>query len=124
MRRVLLVGDYPPPWGGLSTQVFALRNRLTALADDVQVVDIGVHRREARPGCTPVRHPLAFAGAARRGATIHVHTNGHNAKSWMAAATCALAGLRGGRRSVVSLGSGLMPAFVRGARGPVRAGVA
>jgi glycosyltransferase involved in cell wall biosynthesis len=125
VRRVLLVGDYPPPWGGLSTQVAALRGRLLALGDDAQVLDIGPHRREPRPECLPARGPVAFARAllrhAARGATIHVHTNGHNPKSWMVAAMGALVGLRAGRRSVVSLGSGLMPAFVRAASPPLRA---
>ncbi len=125
MRPILIVGDYPPPWGGLSTQIAALRHRLLGLGADVGVLDIGVHRRDSRPGCRPVKHPLDFVRAvlhaAGRGAIIHVHTNGHNPKSWMAAALCTLAGLRCGRRSVVSLGSGLMPAFLRGARAPMRA---
>jgi glycosyltransferase involved in cell wall biosynthesis len=125
VRRLLLVGDYPPPYGGLSIQIAALRRRLLALGDDVHVLDIGVHRRERRPECLPVRGPVALAraalGHAGRGATIHVHTNGHNPKSWMVASVCALAGLRAGRRSVVSLGSGLMPAFVRSAHAPLRA---
>jgi glycosyltransferase involved in cell wall biosynthesis len=125
VRHVVLVGDYPPPWGGLSTQVAALRGRLTALGDDVRVLDIGVHRRERREHCEPVRGAADYARAllrhAGRGATLHVHTNGHNPKSWMVAAMATLAGLRAGRRTVVSLGSGLMPAFVRGARGPLRA---
>jgi glycogen synthase len=125
VRRILLVGDYPPPYGGLSIQIAALRRRLRALGDDVQVLDIGVHRRERRPECLPVRGPVELAGAllreAGRGATIHVHTNGHNPKSWMVASVCALAGLRAGRRSVVSLGSGLMPAFVQSTHAALRA---
>ena len=120
----MIVGDYPPPWGGLSTQIASLRRRLLDVGDDVDVLDIGVQRRMSRPDCRPVRHPLDFARAvlraAGRGAIVHVHTNGHNPKSWMAAALCALAGLRGGRRTVVSLGSGLMPAFLRAARAPMR----
>jgi glycosyltransferase involved in cell wall biosynthesis len=124
VRRILLVGDYPPPYGGLSIQVAALRRRLAALGDDVRVLDIGQRRRQPRPECLPARNPVDFARAvlahAGRGATIHVHTNGHNPKSWLVACAGAVAGLRAGRRAVVSLGSGLMPAFVRAARAPVR----
>src|SRR5262249_6007411 len=120
VRRILLVGDYPPPYGGVSVQVAALRARLSALDDtDVRVLDIGVRRREGRPDCLSVAGPIDFArkvlAHARRGFVIHAHTNGHNAKSWMVAFMCAAAGLRVGRRSIVSLGSGLMPAFLASA---------
>src|SRR5262249_12858729 len=122
---ILLVGDYPPPWGGLSTQIAALRGRLQALGDHVVVLDIGHRRRERRPDCLPVRGPAAFAqqlvSHARRGFTIHLHTNGHNAKSWVAALVATSAGASAGRRAMVSLGSGLMPPFVSGARRSVRA---
>jgi len=88
VRRILLVGDYPPPYGGLSVQVASLRHRLAARGDtEVQVLDIGSRRRQTRPGCLPARGPVGLAvtilGYARRGFTPHVHTNGHNAKSWL-----------------------------------------
>jgi hypothetical protein len=51
VRRILLVGDYPPPYGGLSVQIAALRQRLAARGDtEVAVLDIGIRRRERRPG--------------------------------------------------------------------------
>jgi len=126
MRRVLLVGDYPPPFGGLSVQVAALRRRLAARGDStVQVLDIGARRRETRPDCLPVTGGLDFVGKvrahARDGFTIHLHTNGHNPKSWVVALVCAAAGLRHGRRTLISLGSGRMAQFVAEASTPVRA---
>ena len=126
MRRILLVGDYPPPYGGLSVQMAALRARLAALPDtDVRVLDIGERRRERRADCTGVRTPLGFAARvllhARDGDTVHLHTNGHNVKSWIAALVCAGAGTVAGRRAVISLGSGHMPSFLASVRGPVRA---
>jgi len=51
MRHILLIGDYPPPYGGLSVQLAALRDRLADRGDtDVQVLDIGTLRRERRSG--------------------------------------------------------------------------
>ena len=124
MRRILLVGDYPPPWGGLSTQIAGLRSRLLTLGDEVVVLDIGRHRRAPRPECLPARGAASFARTlvahARRGFTVHLHTNGHNVKSWMAAGIAAASGLGSGRRTVLTLGSGLMPSFLAGARGPLR----
>jgi glycosyltransferase involved in cell wall biosynthesis len=124
VRRILLVGDYPPPYGGLSVQVASLAHQLAARADtEVRVLDIGASRRETRPGCLPARGPLGLATTilshARRGFTPHVHTNGHNRKSWLVTLGCTAVGAAGGRRAVVSLGSGLMPAFLEGA-GPTR----
>jgi glycogen(starch) synthase len=124
-RRVLLVGDYPPPYGGVSAQVAALQRRLAALPDTtVSVLDIGVRRAERRPGCLSVRGAGDFAAKltahAARGFTLHVHTNGHNAKSWLIAGGCAAAGLANGRRTVISLGSGLMPDYLTRVRRGMR----
>lgn len=126
MRRILLVGDFPPPYGGLSVQIASLRRRLAARGDTaVAVLDIGVRRRERRPGCLPTRGPVGFAatilGHARRGFTPHLHTNGHNRRSWIVTAGCVAAGALGGRRAVVSLGSGGMPDFVATGPRPTRA---
>jgi glycogen(starch) synthase len=125
-RRVLVIGDYPPPYGGLSVQVAALRLRLAALADTtVAVLDIGVRRAERRPECLGARGPAHFAGTllshARRGFTLHLHTNGHNRKSWLAAGITAAVGAANGRRTLVTLGSGLMPDYLRGADPGMRA---
>lgn len=121
-RRVLLVGDYPPPYGGLSVQLVALQQRLAARGDtDVRVLDIGARRRERRAGCLPVSGPWSFVAQvmrhARTGFTVHLHTNGHNVKSWLAAFVCAAST----RRSVLSLGSGKIPAFLDGTSQAVRA---
>ena len=126
MKRILLVGDYPPPYGGVSVQVAALQARLASLPDArAAVLDIGTRRRERRPGSLPVRGARDFASAllahARGGYTLHLHTNGHNRKSWLVSAACAAAGLANHRRTVISLGSGLMPDYVSALRGPMRA---
>jgi glycosyltransferase involved in cell wall biosynthesis len=122
---VLLVGDYPPPYGGVSVQVAALRHRLAALGDEVRVLDIGERRRHVRAGCLPARGPLRFAATvlrhARRGVLVHLHTNGHNTRSWIAALVCVGAGPAARRRTVVSLGSGRMPEFLDTASRAVRA---
>jgi glycogen(starch) synthase len=126
VRKVLLVGDYPPPYGGLSVQVASLRHRLAMRPDtEVRVLDIGARRRERRADCLPTTGPLGLATTilshARRGFTPHVHTNGHNPKSWLLLLGCAAVAAVGGRRAVVSLGSGSMPAYLAAAGGAMRA---
>jgi glycosyltransferase involved in cell wall biosynthesis len=125
---VLLVGDYPPPYGGLSVQVAALRERLAAMPDvECRVLDVGESRRQRRPDCMPVRGVpelvLRLATHAAQGFLVHLHTNGHNPRSWALSAACAAAGLLNGRRTIVSLGSGLAADYIGSACGPGRAAI-
>jgi len=89
-----------------------------------RVLDIGASRRLRRPECLPARNAIEFArrllGHAVGGNIIHLHTNGHNLKSWLVCFACACGGFLNGRRTVVSIGSGAAPAFVNAARGPAR----
>jgi len=123
--KVLLIGDYPPPYGGVAVQVSALRRRLSEIPGSTcQVLDIGASRRQRRPGCLAVRNPADFVGKiathALRGYTIHLHTNGHNLKSWQITFLCGMAGMANGRRTLVSIGSGLAPDFMEQAGGVSR----
>jgi len=124
-RNVLLVGDYPPPSGGVSVQIASLRRRLSSTPGYAcHVLDIGASRHIRRPEVLPSRSALEFAArlslAALRGNLIHLHTNGHNLKSWLVMLACACAGLLNGRKTVISIGSGAAPEFVSAARGPTR----
>ncbi len=115
--KVLIVGDYPPPYGGSSVQVSVLHQRLSDLPGvTCRVLDIGTSRHRRRPECLPARHAVEFAGRllsrAARGYVVHLHTNGHNFKSWLVTLACAVAGLFNGRRTLVSLGSGSAPDFI------------
>lgn len=122
-RRVLLVGPWPPPWGGDAVQVLTLRRRLDARPDvDCRVLDFGTSRAAGDHACTIPRGRAAFvarlfAGAARAD-VVHLFTNGHNDKSWVIALLAGLAGRLARTPTVVSLGSGLGPAYLRRA-GPV-----
>jgi len=125
VTRVLLVGDYPPPYGGVSVQIASLHRRLSnAPRYASRVLDIGAARRIQRPGVLPSRTGLEFAArlllAGAQGDLIHLHTNGHNLMSWVVTLACAGAGLLNGRQTVVSIGSGAAPEFVGAARGPAR----
>jgi glycogen synthase len=123
--KVLIVGDYPPPYGGTSVQVSVLHELLSAgPGSTCRVLDIGKARHQRRRECLPARNGLEFtwqllAHAARR-YVLHLHTNGHNLKSWLITVACAAAGILNGRRTVVSLGSGLAPDYVEASSGATR----
>jgi len=126
-NKVLIVGNYPPPYGGLSVQVSVLHGLLAGSHGYAcRVLDIGEGRRQRRPECLGARHGLDFAAKLVWHAAgqwiLHLHTNGHNVSSWLGALACATAGLLNGRKTVLSLGSGLAPDWIRDA-GPIMRGV-
>jgi glycosyltransferase involved in cell wall biosynthesis len=111
--RVLLVGDYPPPHGGVAVHVQQLHEYLRGRGVEAVVLDIGKGGRPA-PDVIPARTPTLFgtrlAGYLREGWTVHLHTSGNNPKSWMVA---ALAGVRAPRAPrVITLHSGLLPDYL------------
>jgi glycosyltransferase involved in cell wall biosynthesis len=94
--RVLVVGPTPPPFGGVATHVQAIVRALSTVGAAGTLVD--PHRGRARLAAR-------LLAAHGRNDVVHVHVNGHNRKSWL------LAALGRGRRSVVTVHSGLAPAF-------------
>lgn len=115
--KVLLVGPCPPPYGGLAVQLLEWRRYLLGLgAYDCELLNIGESRRTPRADAIAARGYLDFLRTvhrfARRGALIHLFTNGHNRKSWLCSLACALVGARYGRKTVLVFGSGLLPDYL------------
>jgi glycosyltransferase involved in cell wall biosynthesis len=119
--KVLLVGDYPPPNGGVATHVDELFRAVRARGGQCEVLDIGKGQLPA-DGVTPAGSMARFSGSlasfSARGYRIHLHTNGANQKSWVLASVCAAAGRLSGRPALITLHSGLGPAWL--AESPAR----
>lgn len=113
--RVLLIGDYPPPYGGIAIHVQQLHRFLRERGVEAKVLDIGKGGRPV-PDVIPVRTAASFglrlAGFLSAGWTAHVHTSGDNPKSWILAATAGVPAPRSPR--VITLHSGLLPEFLAG----------
>jgi glycosyltransferase involved in cell wall biosynthesis len=101
--RVLLIGPWPPPHGGISVHVSGIHRQLTAAGVTCAVLDTGVIPRR-------LSFAVKLASYAARGWTLHLHTNGHNRNSWLLALLCGIAGRNGA--SVLTLHSGMMPDYV------------
>ena len=122
MLKLLLVGPFPPPHGGVSVHVSTLQQFLLDSGTACRVLNI------SRGAARSDRY-LAVRGASDfmllllrysfRGWSFHVHINGHNAKSWLVALAAGLAGAIGrqGRTAMLTVHSGMSPAYL--ARGTI-----
>ncbi len=111
--KVLLIGDFPPPQGGVAVHVKQLAEYLEQHGATVHVLDIG-KGGHSLSFVTPARTPAALAREVRRfardGYTIHLHTSGNNRKSWLVA--LAVAQLSGSAPRVLTVHSGLSASFL------------
>jgi glycosyltransferase involved in cell wall biosynthesis len=118
--RIALVGNWPPPYGGLAVHVAGLAGVLRDRGFDVQVLDVGEgdHRGPAvRPARGGIRFAAALADAVAEGRLVHVHTNGANRKSWLVALAGGRARRPGAPRGVLTIHSGLCPAYLAAGAG-------
>jgi glycosyltransferase involved in cell wall biosynthesis len=111
MRKVLLIGPYPPPFGGLAVQLCQWARHLATTREyQCEVLNIGEGRATPLEGCLSTTSEWHFVQQltrySRQGYLLHLLTNGHNRKSWLSCLTCAAAGLLNSRRTVLVLGSG------------------
>jgi glycogen synthase len=115
--KVLLIGPYPPPHGGISVHVSEAHRFLSEAGVESRVLNID-RRAKPAPDYERVRHgPDLFRITSRHAgdrSLIHVHINGHNRRAWFVAAACALAGRRAPAR-VLTLHSGMTPAYINSA---------
>ena len=113
--KILLLGPYPPPHGGVSVHVAELRRRLEGLGIRCRVANIDTRAPESGRYIS-VRGAWDLVSVLRRyagqGWMVHLHTNGHSLKSWTIALVCGLAG-RLGPGCALTLHSGMTPAYLK-----------
>jgi glycosyltransferase involved in cell wall biosynthesis len=116
-NRVVQAGFYPPPFAGEPVHVKQLAELLRDRGLTVEVLNL---KRNARP--SPEYHSSRGRGAllwklftvADRASILHLHTNGHNRKSWLLILVASLAGRLRGTPVLLTLHSGLLPGHVAG----------
>ena len=104
--KILLIGPVPPPHGGISVHVLAAARRLQSEGAEAVVLDPSRYAR--RSGfLRDLWRQAPGAGA------MHLHTNGHNPKSWLLALLSAIAAWRVAGPRTLTLHSGMAPGFLR-----------
>src|SRR5262245_54954901 len=115
--KVLFVGPYPPPHGGISVHVRSAHARMKQAGQQSNVLNIDPRASESNE-YIKMSSALSLAREIIRHGwndwVLHVHTNGHNVKSWMIALGCGLAA-QFGPGATLTLHSGMVPVYVQSA---------
>ncbi len=95
--------------------VETLAKAARAAGGEVDVLDIGkgqVPAEHVHPAGGYANFAAKLASFAARGYLIHLHTSGANPKSWLLGAACVAAGRASGKAPMLTLHSGLGPAWL------------
>jgi glycosyltransferase involved in cell wall biosynthesis len=123
--KILLIGDYPPPYGGIAVQIQHLKATLPSQGMECQILNIGQNREtpsaeyEAVGGC--IDFVVKLFRFARSGYLLHLFTNGENWKSWAATVAVGFVGRIATASSIVTITSGGTPAYLTSSPPGVRA---
>ncbi|MCC7173871.1 MAG: glycosyltransferase [Bryobacterales bacterium] len=114
--RVLLLGPYPPPGGGVQTNLTAIRRHLLQKGVPCTVINLTRHRQADHDGVLFPRSALGVLRllAAQRFDVAHLHIGGNIPARLLA--LCLALTLRPGARTVLTLHSGGYPASTAGRR--------
>lgn len=116
IKNVLLVGNYPPPFGGISQHVALLHELLRNKKIESCVIDVSNSKEKINSGVIYSKSKLKLFFniilSCRKLDIIHIHTNGHNFKSWLLILVCGLLSRLYSVPSVVTIHSGLSPAYI------------
>ncbi len=117
-RKILLIGNYPPPFGGISVHLQGLADKLSLEKEwDVTRLDIepGSRRKEQvlrAPGSLRLIGRIAVQ--IYRCDMVHFQTNGHNWKSCLLIVFICLYASLWRKGAVLTLHSGNCPVYVSG----------
>ena len=117
-RGILIIGSYPPPFGGISRHVSDLQNKIRNDANIKAIVLNTEFKKRNVPGVICSRGRLEFIfnlfSESRRYDFAHLHTNGHNTGSWQMIVLGAIASMASGTPYFLTLHSGNCSAYIRG----------
>ena len=103
--KVLFVGPYPPPHGGISVHVWSAHALMKRAGQQSSVLNVDP-RAPVSDNYIKVSGAADFVRELIRHVcndwSLNVHTNGHNDKSWTIALACGLASQFGREATLTS----------------------
>jgi glycosyltransferase involved in cell wall biosynthesis len=93
--KVLLIGPYPPPHGGISIHVDEVKEKTARAGMHCRVLNLNRNAPESphyARFCSDVEFLFILLRHARRGWIFHLHANGHNRKNWLVTLAVGLVG--------------------------------
>lgn len=114
-RRILEIGNYPPPYCGWSVRTKYLARALRDAGAECEVLDIGPARKQRREGCMDVQNGWDYLKKlvrhARRGYRFHAHVNGDSPKGFLLTFAALVVGALTGRRAILTFHAGVDQRF-------------
>jgi glycogen(starch) synthase len=117
VNRAVLAGFYPPPFAGEPVHVKQLAQLLRSHGLPVEILNLNRHARPSAEYHSDTRRWALLwklFTLADRTSILHLHTNGHSRKSWLMILVASLAARLRRTPAVLTLHSGLLPAYVAG----------
>jgi len=119
--KILIIGPYPPPYGGQSVHVKELCNFLKRQLKDARVLNIGEGRKILNSDCININNVFDFSLKLIyflfNGFSVHIHTHGHSSASWRQIFFSGCITRIFGKKFYVTLHSGMCPAYVKNSSG-------
>ena len=123
-KRILEIGNWPPPVCSWSMSLVGLRKELEARGWDCQVMNLNENRRVRSPEYIDVQSgPDYFRKVLRhvwRGYAIHVRVNGETKKGYLLALAALLLARMAGRPALLTYGGGHQQSYFPAPRGSFR----
>lgn len=123
-KRILEIGNWPPPVCSWSMSLVGLRKELETRGWDCQVMNLNENRRVRSPEYIDVQSGWDYfwkvARLAGRGYAVHVRVNGETKKGYFLALAALLLARLTGRPALLTYGGGHQQTYFPAPRGSLR----
>lgn len=123
-KRILEIGNWPPPVCSWSMSLVGLRKELEARGWDCRVMNLNENRRVRSPEYIDVQSGWDYfwkvASLAWRGYAVHVRVNGETKKGYFLALAALLLARAAGRPALLTYGGGHQQSYFPAPKGSLR----
>jgi len=123
-KRILQIGNWPPPVCGWAMSMVGLRHELEARGRDCQVMNLNENRRVRSPQYIDVQSGWDYfwkvARLVWRGYAVHVRVNGETKKGYLLALAALLLARIGRRAALLTYAGGHQQTYFPAPRGSLR----